>query len=161
MSWDRKTRQKICREHASEIVEIARGQTRSAQEREERNQYKKSDKCKRDNARRALLQKLDKANPENKIQNTINFLNDVIALFESEYKELLATKKVTELDIVEIAKGFAVHVKLLREFDEKTELNEDLGYSEKLLTILERKLEELNPKFLDYVELPLSVVLSL
>ena len=164
MSWDRKTRQLISKEHATKIIEIERSKLRAAAEKEVVKQYKQSDKCKRNNARRALQQKLDKANkanPENKIQNTIEFLNETIAAIKAEYKDMSAAKGITKFDIIEISKGYAVHIKILKKFDETTELNASFGYSEKLLSVLERNLNEIDPKFLEFIELPTIDLLSL
>lgn len=164
MSYDRKTRQIICREHATKIVEIERSKTRAAHDREITNQYKQSDKCKKDNARRALQQKLDKANtanPENKIQNMLNFFNDTVAQMEMDYAELCEKGTVSTIYIIEMAKGYAAHIKIMRTFDEQTELDPSLNYSEKLTTLLEQKLSKLNPEFLKYVQLSTIDLLSL
>ena len=115
--------------------------------------------------RKKLLQVLDKsnknANNEQKILNTLEFLNSTINLIINEYNKLKEKKKINDLDLVDFAKNYAIHTKIIMKFDASTPLNPDLGYTEPLFKVLEKELNKLNKNLIKFFSLDTSVILSM
>jgi len=116
-------------------------------------------------ARRIILQNLDKANknasPEQKISNTLKFFNEVLNGIKQDYETESKNGNLQRWEIAEIIKGYCVHIKILRKFDKETELNEALGYNRPLTEHLKEELNNLNPEFMLFADLEVIEMLSL
>jgi len=115
--------------------------------------------------RKKLVQILTEANQDatcdQKIFNTLKFFEKTIELIKIEYNYIKSQKNINELDLVEIAKNYAVHTKNIITFDENTNLNPRLGYNEKLISVLEKELNKIDKNLFKYFNLETSVILSM
>ena len=144
----------ICRK--SLYLEIYKAEVAKKQETEEFKSYE---------IRKKLLQVLDKsnknANDEQKILNTLEFLNSTINLITNEYNKIKEHKTINDLDLVDIAKNYAIHTKNIIKFDASTPLNPDLGYTEPLFEILEKELNKIDKNLIKFFALDISTILSM
>lgn len=104
--------------------------------------------------RQRILQKLDKANKnadENtKHNNMLEFAKTTIETIKQEYNNLTAEQQQNIIYIIEIAKGFATHIKVLNAY-----ANEDL------VANFTQQVEQINPEFIELFNLETIVLMSL
>ena len=98
--------------------------------------------------RRKLLQNLDKANnlnPELRIKNTQLFLVNLVRFMAEEFNEIVKTKPVQNEKFKELAQKYSVHISVLKQFDAEVEFNASLGYTESLISVLNKFLTKKIP----------------
>lgn len=112
---------------------------------QKRIELKNSPEYKQDIQRRKIVQQLDKANKnassEQKLENTINYTENLIKQFTEEY---LALENKTEAQIKKLLVNYKLHIGILVKFDNENELN-NTNYTKKLSVKFVENIIKLNP----------------
>ena len=154
------SRSKIGRATIKFVDECAASKLASNKYQESVRKHKETEEFKQSEKRAKLLQRLDKSNKkvdeQTKYANILQFVNATVDMIANDYNKLSNNEKQNILYIIDVAKRYATHVKVIRNYTENK-----WEYGKNVLDLFVSRVRKINPKFIKFFKLETIVLMSL